>query len=121
MKQNNNYLDYIPAIDPRNTWEQKKNGGVTIHMVHRGFFAWIAQTFFFRPRISHIELDEMGSFIFCRIDGQRSIGDIAELVKNEFGRNTDPLYERLVQYMQILQNNHFIYLKAANVKGENIK
>ena len=58
-----NYLDYIPVISEKNTWSEE-DGVVTIHMVHRGFYAWIAQKFFHRPRVSHIDLDAMGSFIF---------------------------------------------------------
>ena len=59
----------------------------------------------YRP---HIDLDAMGSFIFQRIDGQRTVGDIALLVKAEFGQKAEPLYDRLVKYMQILRNNGFI-------------
>ena len=102
-----NYLDYIPVISEKNTWSEE-NGTVTIHMVHRGFYAAIAQKFFKRPRVSHIALDEMGSFIFPLIDGMRTVGDIAELVKAEFGEAAEPLYDRLVQYMKILHNNGFI-------------
>lgn len=108
-KKGNNYLHYIPAISGKNTWDTAENGLVTIHMVHRGFYAWVAQRFFHRPRVSHIALDAMGSFIFRHIDGQRTVGQLAELVREEFGQDAEPLYDRLVQYMRILQNNGFIY------------
>ena len=107
-KKQENYLDYIPAVSRRNTWEADKAGMVTIHMIHRGFYAWLAQRLFRRPRVSHIRLDAMGSFIFQRIDGKRTVGEIAELVKAEFGKDAEPLYDRLVKYMQILRNNGFI-------------
>jgi len=102
-----NYLDYIPVISEKNTWSEE-DGVVTIHMVHRGFYAAIAQKFFHRPRVSHIALDEMGSFIFPLIDGKRTVEDIAQLVKERFGEAAEPLYDRLVQYMRILHNNGFI-------------
>lgn len=108
-KKGNNYLHYIPAISGKNTWDAAEDGLVTIHMVHRGFYAWVAQRFFRRPRVSHIVLDAMGSFIFRHIDGQRTVGQLAELVREEFGQDAEPLYDRLVQYMRILQNNGFIY------------
>lgn len=107
-KKQENYLEYIPAISPQNTWSQE-DGKVTVHMVHRGFYAAIAQKFFHRPRVSHIDLDRMGSFVFPLIDGKRTVGDIALLVKAEFGQEAEPLYERLSKYMQILRNNGFIY------------
>ena len=63
---------------------------------------------FNRPRISHIDLDEMGSFLFRQMDGQRTVGQLAELLHAEFGERAEPLYDRLVQYMKILHNNDFI-------------
>ena len=72
-----NYLDYIPVISEKNTWSAEE-GVVTVHMVHRGFFAFIAQKLFHRPRVSHIKLDEMGSFIFPLLDGSRTVEVIAE-------------------------------------------
>ena len=110
-KPQENYLDYIPVISEKNTWSEE-NGVVTVHMVHRGFYAAIAQKLFHRPRVSHIDLDKTGSFVFPLIDGQRSVGDLALLVKEEFGADAEPLYERLIRYMQILRNNGFIYFKG---------
>ena len=110
-KSAENYLDYIPVISDKNTWSEE-DGVVTVHMVHRGFYASIAQKFFHRPRVSHIKLDGHGSFVFQRIDGTRTVGDLALLVKEEFGDQAEPLYDRLVQYMQILRNNGFIYFRG---------
>ena len=101
-KKDENYLDYIPAVSTKNSWDADAEGNVTIHMVHRGFYAWIAQKIFHRPRVSHIALDEMGSFIFPLIDGKQQ-------VRERFGADAEPLYERLAKYMQILRNNGFIY------------
>ena len=110
-KKRENYLDYVPVIDPRNTWDAQ-DGKVTIHMVHRGFYAAVAQKFFHTPRVSHIDLDAMGSFIFQQIDGQRTVGQLALLVRDRFGQEAEPLYDRLVKYMQILCNNGFIYFSG---------
>lgn len=108
-KNSENYLDYIPVIDSRNTWDAA-DGKVTIHMVHRGFYAAIAQKVFHTPRISHIDLDAYGSYLWQQIDGKKTVGDLAEDMKARFGADAEPLYDRLVKYMQILRNNHFILL-----------
>ena len=108
-KKNENYLDYIPVADPRNTWDAE-NGKVTINMVHRGFYAGIAQKVFHRPRVSHIDLDEYGSYFWLRMDGKKSVGDLALEMKEQFGDKAEPLYERIVKYTQILRNNKFILL-----------
>ena len=78
-KKGENFLDYIPAISPRHTWSEK-DGQVTIHMEHRGLYPWIAQTFFKRPRVSHIALDGHGSFVYRHIDGKRTVEELAQLV-----------------------------------------
>lgn len=106
-KKKENYLDYVPVISDKHTWSVE-DGKVTIHMEHRGFYAWLAQKFFNRPRVSHIDLDKHGSFIFQQIDGQRTVGELAELMHAQFGQDAEPLYDRLVKYMQILHNNGFI-------------
>ena len=111
-KKQENYLEYIPVISPKNSWDVNENGKVTVHMVHKGFYAAIAQKFFGRPRVSHIDLDEQGSFVFQQINGLRTIGDIALLVKEKFPEEDSPLYARLIKYMQILRNNRFIYFQG---------
>ena len=110
-KAKKNYLDFVPDRVPDHEWSLSETGQVTIHMVHRGFYPWIAQTFFHRPRISHIDLDEQGGFVWQQIDGQRTVGQIALLVRQQFGEEAEPLYDRLVEYMKILYNNRFIYYR----------
>lgn len=107
-RENRNYLDYIPACASKHEWTMEEDGKTTIHMVHDGVWDWIAQKFFHRPRISHIQLDELGSFVWQQIDGQKTVGQIAENVKETFGEKAEPLYGRLVQYLKILYNNGLI-------------
>ena len=108
-KKKENYLDFIPLANPQYDWDSGEDEIVTVHMIHRGFYASIAQKFFHTPRVSHIRLDEYGSFLWRQMDGKRTVGQLADLMKAQFGEQAEPLYERLVKYMQILHNNHFIY------------
>lgn len=110
-KKSENYLDYVPVINSKNGWDEK-DGIVTIHMVHRGFYAAVAQKVFHTPRVSHIDLDGYGSFLWKQIDGRRSIAQLAELMRGEFGKDAEPLYDRLVKYIQILRNNKFILFRG---------
>ncbi len=111
-KQSENYLDFVPVMNPRNSWSQDEEGTVTIHMVHEGFYDKLAQKLFHTPRVSHIQLDEYGSFLWPRIDGQQSVGRLAQQLKEHFGEEAEPLYDRLVQYMQILRNNRFVLFRG---------
>ena len=36
-KKKENYLDFVPMVNGRNTWDRGEDGVVTIHMVTRGF------------------------------------------------------------------------------------
>lgn len=111
-KKQKNYLDFVPLTNPQNTWSEDEQGIVTVHMVHRGVYAGIAQKFFHTPRVSHIKLDEYGSFLWKKIDGVKTVGELALQMKEQFGQQAEPLYDRLVKYMQILYNNKFILYKG---------
>lgn len=58
-----------------------------------------------------INLDEVGSFIWKLCDGQNTVKDIAEKLKENFGSRVDPLYERLSLFLQNLEKNKFISFK----------
>ena len=107
-KKKENYLDFIPVVNGQNTWDRGEDGVVTIHMVNRGFYNTLAQKLFHTPRVSHIKLDEYGSFLWMRIDGVKTVVQLALELKEAYGEKAEPLYDRLVKYMQILRNNRFI-------------
>lgn len=105
-----NYLDYVPVYGDTCRYEINDKGNVTILVENKGVFHWVAQKLFRRPRISQIHLDEMGNFIWPLMDGERTIHDIALLVREEFGEKAEPLYDRLVQYMRNLESYGFVKL-----------
>ena len=109
-KKKGSFLDFIPAINPDYTWGVKNKKRVTVYMVNKGFFNRVAQIFFNRPKVSQIDLDEYGSYLWINIDGRRTIEELAELMEEQFGEKVEPLYNRLVKYMRILRNNKFINL-----------
>lgn len=111
-KKKENFLDFIPIYNPKNTWDEDKKGIVTVHVINNGFYNWIAQRVFNKPKVSHIKLDEYGSFIWRQMDGLKTVFEISKLVKSEFGDQAEPLMDRLVKYFQILYDNKFIgYVK----------
>ena len=111
-KKSENYLDFIPVINPKNDWSEGEDGIATIHMVHRGFYATIAQKVFHTPRVSHIKLDESAAFCGSGSTAKRTVGQLAQQLKEQFGDQAEPLYDRLVKYMQILRNNEFILFRG---------
>jgi len=77
-------------------------------------FNRIAQKCFGRPAVSHIALEQFGSFIWKQIDGVHTIYDIALLVKEEFGEDAEPLYDRLLAYFRTLQGHGFVTLTPSD-------
>lgn len=57
-----------------------------------------------------LELDELGAFIWELCDGTRSIEQIGKKVKEKFGENVEPLYERLVTFILELYKRNLILL-----------
>ena len=105
-----NFLEYVYRISDGLSWNVSDDGIVTVDMENKGFANRVAQRFFHRPRISHITLEGMGSFIFTQIDGVRTVYDIGVLVGKRFGNEAEPLYERLSVYMKKLEQVGFIKL-----------
>lgn len=110
-KKEQNFLDFIPYKNPSLHWTADAEGLVTIDVEHRKFFDRIAQIAFSRPKVSHIEMEKFGSFIWQQIDGATSIHEIGQRVREEFGKEAEPLYERLIQYFRVLQSNNYIVFK----------
>lgn len=112
IKKDENFLDYIPVRNPEFEWKIKENGLAEVSVINKGFFNKIAQTVFRRPRVSHIELDEYGTFMWENIDGESDILALSEKMKAHFGEKAEPVLERLVKFIKILQTNQFISYKS---------
>ncbi len=106
-----NYLDKIPVHKDGLNWSIDENGAVTLEIENKGLFNKIAQVILKKPKISFIHLEEMGNFIWPLIDGEKDIYQLGILVKERFGDNAEPLYERLIKYFQTLENYKFISWK----------
>lgn len=107
-KDSANYLEKIPVHSGHIKWSQAENGKVTLDIENKGAFNTIAQKLFKKPRVSHVHLDEIGSFVWPLIDGKRSILEIGELVEEGLGEKVHPTYERLTKFFQILESYSFI-------------
>ena len=107
-----NYLDRRPLHSDNLKWSADDKGMVTFGIENKGVFNKIAQTFFKKPKISYIHLDEIGSFVWPLIDGQKTIADIGGCVKEHFGEKAEPIYERLAQHFQILSSDGFVHWKT---------
>lgn len=111
MKQKGNYLEKIPVRKPQIEWSTDEKNIVTLKVENKGAMNVLFQKLLKKPRYSYIHLDEIGSFVWPLIDGEKDIFTIGKDVEKYFGEKANPLYERLSQYFEILKNNNFIEFK----------
>jgi len=108
MKNKDNFLDKKPTRCESIRWKTESDGKITLEIDNTGFFNRLAQKFFKKPAVSYVHLDDMGSFVWSIIDGEKTIAEIAPFVEDEFGEKANPLYERLAKYFQILESYGFV-------------
>lgn len=118
LKKDDNALDLIPVRNPALSYTQK-DGLVTLTVPNIGFFNKIAQTFFHRPAQSYIHLDAYASYVWLGINGKRDIRELGQYLKRRYKDAAEPLYERLVKFIWILKDNHYIGLTDAH--GERVR
>ena len=116
-KKQENFLDYVPKRNQLYEWDLNQKKHVEIAVVNRGMFNRMAQIIFRKPKVSKIELDDLGSFIWQELDGVKTVFEIGTAVKGKFGKKAEPLYERLCEYIRIMHNNRFIVYE--NKKRKN--
>lgn len=102
------YLNFIVVKNPNINYWMKSNGHVVLEIWHMGLFDKIAQKFFNSPKSSNIEMDKYGSFVWNNINSKRTLGEISQLVKKEFGDKAEPLEPRLLTFCRTLKSNDYI-------------
>jgi len=110
-KKQENYLERKPLRNPALRWTADEQGVVTLEKDNKGLFNRVAQKLFKKPPVTYIHLDEMGSFIWPLLDGEQDLVALGKQVEQHFGEKANPLYERLAQYVRILESYGFITFK----------
>lgn len=113
MKKKNkgtvNFLDFIPVKNPKQEFKEDADGRIVMCIERKTLYDRIARLLRKKtPKFSYYTLDALGSFVWRQIDGVRDVHEIGKLVKIEFGEDAEPLYERLSQFVQILEMNRFV-------------
>lgn len=57
------------------------------------------------PKVIDKTLDDYGSFVFKLLDGTHSVYTIGELLSQTFPEAKEQLYQRLMQYLHLLEND----------------
>ena len=102
-----NYLELKATRNPLIKWSEK-DGAVTLELENKGAMNRIFQFLLKKPKITYIHLEDFGSFIWPLLDGTRTVEELGLEVKEKFGEKAEPLYQRLVEYLKILESHKFI-------------
>ncbi|MFC2088332.1 PqqD family protein [Calditrichota bacterium] len=69
---------------------------------------------FFKKPFFEVKLDEFGSFVWQKIDGQKTIYEIANELKNQYGQKVDPVYDRVSRFIKHLRQQRMVDYKKKN-------
>jgi hypothetical protein len=92
-------------------WQVKNNQVVILVPKYKSRFSRWTLKYMKSPNYK-IKLDELGSFAWQAIDGFRSVEEIANLLKEEFGEKVEPVYNRLALLFQQMERNNLIRFKS---------
>jgi len=102
-----NLLDLIPTRNIQS--EELSNGRITLlkpKFKNRFFVKYILPRL--KSRYYRIKLDDFGSYVWIHCDGRNTVGQIANLLREKFKDEVDPVYDRLAVFMQSLARYQFI-------------
>ncbi len=109
-KRKLNLLDCTPLREPDWNWTENENGLITLHKVHTSFTDRLIHVVTKKPlRQTHIDLEEFGTFLWKNMDGRKTLRELAEMLREEFGEKVEPLYPRLNQYVVTMKKNNLIF------------
>lgn len=110
-KLSKNYMDNIPEHAPGLPWHTRRDGMAEIDIEHKGFYHFLAQKIWKKPRVSHIALEKYGTLVWNSMDGKNTVYDIVQIMEREFPDEKDRMLDRVVTYIATLQRGGFITVR----------
>ena len=102
-----NLLDLVPvqAVE----WEKTQSGTVCLkkpkfqnRFLKKLIQRWGKHSYY------KIQLDDFGSYVWESCDGRQRVEQIGRNLRQKFGENVEPVYERLGSFVKILAYHKFI-------------
>lgn len=98
-KNKQNFLDFVPIA--KIGFEVDEDTGLIALLIPR-FKSEFAQKYLIpkkKSKFIRANLDEYGSFIYQKIDGKRNVFEISNLMKDEFGDQVEPVFDRVSKFL----------------------
>jgi len=93
-------------------WEESEEQ-VTLLVPRYGrnsFSRWFERRM--RTKPFKVHLDDVGTFVWQRCDGETRVAEIADGLREEFGERIEPAEDRLVEFLTDLVRGGFVSLDA---------
>jgi len=110
VKRGINLLDLIPV---KNIECQKNEEGLIVLLKPKFKNPFLAKHLLplLKNPYYRIRLDALGSSVWELCDGHLTVKELGRKLKDKFGDNAEPLFDRLALFLQSLEKNRFIYYK----------
>ena len=103
---NNEVLDIVFSIDDKLEYEVSSDGIVTVLEKQDHWLQSFFRKLCFKiPLYKKVSLDKYGSYVFLEIDGNKTVKEIGNRLESKYGKETHPLYERLLLFLNHLETN----------------
>lgn len=110
-KRKENILAMIPCRRPHVKWSEDENGRIRLCIERNGIVERILLFVFNAPKKITMDLDEIGSTVWKLCDGKNTIYDIGNALSEKFGDRVEPLYPRLIKFIEMLLARNYVFLK----------
>ncbi len=109
--ENNRYLHNVPR---RNADHEEDGEGRCVLLRPKHLTGVLARLL--QPKLpnnySRISLDDIGTTVWKLVDGELTVGQIADLAHEQMGDRVEPRYERVSQFVHSLHGNGLITLSG---------
>ena len=103
------------------SWEKNERGEVVITIKLEPSKPGLFSGFFREPTERKIILDAVGSFVWELMDGERTVGEIAERVSERFKLHRREAQTSLLAYLQMLASKGLIALIAPSAPQSRVE
>ena len=117
MKSENkqeNFLEYIPITNFKWRISEETNKVVVERPKFDNAILKKYLLPYFKKQNFDVKLDDFGSFVWQKIDGEKNIYQIALELDKEFGEKVQPVYERLSEFIKHLHQQRFVLYKKGS-------
>ena len=59
-----------------------------------------------------LKLDQFCSFFWLECDGRKTVNEIGKALRDQFGEEVEPLYQRLSQLLKVMERNKLIRFES---------